>query len=319
MKVTKGRLKKPIALLLYGVHGVGKSTFATECEDPIFIGSEENDELDVSRLPKIKVWSELIAQLEWVKKSTHKTLVIDTIDELEVIAQNEILKNQGDKTMGNAHGGYGKAFEIMERMFIGVRESLAYLRDEKGMNIVILCHYEKTKHEDPITLTSYDTYSTSMHKKIKPIFEDWVSIIAFVNDKFMKIESSSGAETVFSDGDRVIYFEARTSHVAKNRFGLPAEREFPISGTWEFIKGHVDDFFATKKEVTKAAPKKEEAKEEKVIDASTFLDHDLIEEVKEVISRITNDKIKPKIQLSLDRADSNDELKRILTKARTLV
>lgn len=313
MKVTKGKVKKPIAMILYGVHGIGKSTFATECEDPIFIGSEENDELEAARLPKIKTWPDLIAQLEWIKKSDHKTVVIDTMDELETIAQNEILKKEPGKTMATACGGYGKAGEVMERMFLAVRDSLSYLRDEKGMNIVILCHHEKNKHEDPITLTTYDNYSTALHKKIKPIFEDWVSIIAFANDKLMKIKNSNEKETVIGDGERVMYFESRPSHVAKNRFKLPEEIEFPENGTWQFIKNHVDEFF-------KAA--KTEIKKTKSVDASASLadlDHDLMSELRETIAKITNEDIKPKIQISMDRAKSNEELERILTKAKSLL
>ncbi len=325
MKVTKGKVKKPIAMILYGVHGIGKSTFATECENPIFIGSEENDELEAARLPKIKTWTDLADQLEWVKKSDHKTIVIDTMDELETIAQNEILKKEPGKTMATACGGYGKASEVMERMFLAVRDSLSFLRDEKGMNIVILCHHEKNKHEDPITLTTYDNYSTALHKKIKPIFEDWVSIIAFANDKLMKTDNSKGEKTVTGDGERVMYFESRPSHVAKNRFKLPEEIDFPENGTWKIIKDHVDEFFGSAKKPLKEVVKDLSESVTKEIDKSltkalsSGLDHDLIEEIKETISKIKNDDIKPKIELSLARAKDNDELKRILVKAKNLI
>ena len=317
MKVIKGKVKKPIAMILYGVHGIGKSTFATECENPIFIGSEENDELDADRYPKIKTWAELLEQLEWVKKSDYKTVVIDTMDELETIAQKEILKTQGDKTMGNAHGGYGKGYEIMEKMFLVVRDTLASLRDDKGMNIVILCHHEKNKHEDPITLTSYDNYSTALHKKIKPLFEDWVSIIAFANDKLMKTETADGKETILGDGDKVMYFQSRPSHVVKNRFDLPEEIEFNKHGTWRIIKEHVDEFFKKKPVIKEGdlVKKNDDGEIEKVV----TLDHDLISEIKEIISKIKNEDIKPKIEVSLSRAKSNDELKRILEKAKSLI
>ena len=319
MKVTKGRVQKPIAMILYGVHGVGKSTFATECENPIFIGSEENDELDVDRLPKIKVWRDLIDQLDHIKKSNYKTIVIDTMDELETIGHNEILRTEPGKTMATARGGFGKAYDELERLFLDIRDRLIYLRDEKGMNVVILCHHEKAKHEDPISLTSYDNYSTALHKKIKPIFEDWVSIIAFANDKLMKAENSRGQDTVISDGDKVIYFQSRTSHVAKNRFGLPEEMEFNQTGTWKFIKDSVDEFFKNKDQNKIKAGELVKENTDATVYSATALDHDLISEIKETISKIKNDDIKPKIEVSLARASTNDELKRILEKAKTLV
>lgn len=317
-------------MILYGVHGVGKSTFATECEKPIFIGSEENDELEADRLPKIKVWKDVLDQLEFIKKSNdYKTVVIDTMDALETIGHDEILRTEPGKTMATARGGFAKAYDELERMFLVVREKLIYLRDEKGMNVVILCHHEKNKHEDPITLTSYDTYSTALHKRIKPIFEDWVSIIAFANDKLMKAENSRGEDTVISDGDKVMYFQSRTSHTAKNRFDLPEEIEFNKSGTWKFIKDSVDEFFKNKAKnagnvVNKVAEntikKGDVVKEnENGTVSNAGLDHDLISEIKETIAKIKNEDIKPKIEVSLARATTNEELKRILEKAKTLV
>ncbi len=36
-KVTKGRIEKPLLLLLYGPDKVGKSTFAASAPSPIFL------------------------------------------------------------------------------------------------------------------------------------------------------------------------------------------------------------------------------------------------------------------------------------------
>lgn len=321
MKAIKGRIKKPIAMLLYTEAGVGKSTFGTEADDPIFLGSEENDELDVNRLPKIKTWKEFLDQLDWVKTCSHKTLVIDTMDELEIIGEKLILSTEKGKTMATARGAYGKAYDELYTMMLDVRERLVYLRDEKGMNIIILCHEEKTKHEDPITLTSYDTYSTALHKKIKPIFHDWVSIIAFAKHRFLKVENSSGKDTVIGDGERVIFFEDRPSHTAKNRFNLPEEMDFTQGETWKMIKEYHDEFFKSS-DKPKTTPKtKEEAPKVDVVKnvESNELDHDLISEINETIGKIKNHEIKPKIEVSLARAKTNEELKRILEKAKTLV
>jgi len=120
LKVTKGKIKKPIAMVLYAGPGVGKTTFGTECDSPIFIGSEENDEIEAPRLPKIKTWKDLIDQLDWLKNTKHdyKTLVVDTMDELENIAADLIISTEKGKTMATARGGFGKAYDEMERMFL---------------------------------------------------------------------------------------------------------------------------------------------------------------------------------------------------------
>lgn len=238
---------KPLCVLFYGVHGIGKTSFAAGAEKPIFVGVEENTEFDVPRFPKVTSWDGLKDQLNTLLKEKHdfRTLVIDTIDGLEDIAQTKILtgKNAG-KNMETACGGYGKAYIEMAEMFIDLRDNyLEKLRD-KGMQIIILAHSEKNKFEDPMLAISYDTYSTSCHKRVKPIVQDWVQTILFANYDLVRAENNQGKEYAESlDGKRVIYTEERPSHVAKNRFDLPYEMDFPKVGAWATFKRMVWNFY----------------------------------------------------------------------------
>ena len=50
--ISKGKQQRPKRILLHGVDGVGKATFAAGAPKPIFLGSEEGtNHLDVSRFP----------------------------------------------------------------------------------------------------------------------------------------------------------------------------------------------------------------------------------------------------------------------------
>jgi hypothetical protein len=307
MKVTTGKRVKPLAIMAYGIHGIGKTSFPLKSEKPIYIGSEENDEFDIARLPKIETWNELEEQLKFLLKNDHgyKTLVIDTIDTLEQIAQKEILKGQSGKTMATAFGGFGKAYEKMHDMFLDMRdEYLVKLRDQKGMNIVILCHAEKNKHEDPMTATSYDNYSTALHKKIKHVFEDWVSAIVFITWQLFKAEGGDGKERAVGDGTRVIYTEERPSHIAKNRFGLPFEIIYDEDTAWKEIYDHIKDYYGQ----AKAADKKPESPE--------------VDQVKKAINELMpklDEDTKGKISLSVERAGNDiQELNRIYSKMQKL-
>lgn len=309
MEITKGKRYKPINIMVYGIHGIGKSTFPTEAPKPIYLGSEENDELDVDRLPKIMSWQELINQLEWLIKNDHgyQTLVIDTIDALQQIAQKDILDSQPGKTMATAFGGFGKAYEKMSDMFLFIRdEYLVKLRDVKGMNIVILAHAEKSKHEDPMTATSFDHYSTALNKKIKPIFEDWVSAIFFATWQLFKAEFSDGKERAVGDGTRILYTEERPSHVAKNRFSMPFEIEFNKTGAFSEIMAHIKQFYDGAKPFSTpdTTPESEEAKIS----------------ISEMMKRVVDQETKEKISVSIQRAGDNlKELERIKNKLEKLV
>jgi len=50
--VVKGKQSKAWRILLYGTEGVGKSTFASQCPSPIFLGAEDGTaHLDVDGFP----------------------------------------------------------------------------------------------------------------------------------------------------------------------------------------------------------------------------------------------------------------------------
>jgi hypothetical protein len=294
-KVTTGKKMKPLAVLLHGVHGIGKSTFGAGSTNPIFVGSEENDELEISRFPKVETWEDLTTQLKTLRDENHgfKSLVLDTVDSLEQVAQKQILtgKDSG-KTMATAMGGFGKAYEKMRDMFLEIRDDyLIPLRDQKGMNIILLAHTEKTKHEDPITNTQYDLYQTAIHKKIKPVFEDWVSAILFANFELYRAErDSDGKEYAIGDGERRIFTEERPSHIAKNRFKLDYELPLDFKTFARAVAGYYKD--APKKELTE--PKNEVNDEAK----------ELHFQIKEMLSNVP-EQVSSKVEVAYKRAKDN--------------
>src|SRR5271165_6939092 len=84
--VTKGKLKKPFTVLVYGVDGVGKTTFAAGAPNPIFIGQEHgSNNLDVSRGRAPKDFDEIVADLKELRDDQHdyKTVVLDSLDWME--------------------------------------------------------------------------------------------------------------------------------------------------------------------------------------------------------------------------------------------
>lgn len=293
-QVQTGKILKPLALMIHAPHGIGKSTLGSEAPNPIFIGSEENDELDVARFPKVKSWIELESQLKALRDENHdyKTLVIDTIDALEQVAEQSILTGQNaDKTMATAHGGFAKAYIKMANMFLNLRDNyLIPLRDKKKMNIVILAHSKKVKHEDPMTNTSYDHYETACDKRIKPIFEDWVSGIFFMNYYLVKAEGVDGKEYAEGlDGLRMLYTEERPSHVAKNRFNLPYEIECKKSGTFNEIANMVKKHYADAKKKAPEVSAQVDELRKAIAEKLPKADESVQDSIKMAVKKVGND------------------------------
>lgn len=311
-QVVTGRKLKPLAIIFHAPRGIGKSTFASESPNPIYIGTEENDELDVARLPRVESFKQLNEQLAGIRDDEHdyKTLVIDTVDGLEPVLAPEFLKGKNAKyTIETYLGGYGKGGKELAKIWEKIkREYIIPIREKRKMNVVLLCHSKIRKHEDPMTGAGHDVFETAMHNGVKPVWEDWVSAILFANFQLFKIENDDGKVRVEGDGARMIYTEERPSHAAKNRFNLDYEIEFEKTGTWNKVRKEVIKHFKTAKKET----------EEKGEDLNTEAD-EIKKAISEMLPKIPEE-IQGAIKTAIGRAKGDiGELNRVLTKAKKLL
>ncbi len=242
MEILSGVKKKPLVLLLYGVHGIGKSTFGAQIPNHICISGEDVEDSGATRLPQCKSWYDFLKQLDYLIQTNHSytSLVIDTIDSIEMLLQKHIVKEANAISMARACGGYGKAYEKAVEEMVAIRdEKLDYLVEKKGMEIILLAHSIKNKFEDPLTNTTYDTYDLKLHKKMIPVFSEWVRAIVFANFVVFKAENNQGKEYAIGEGQRRIFTEPRPSHNAKNRFNLP----FEMNLSYQELKHHIKLFY----------------------------------------------------------------------------
>lgn len=102
MKIIKGKIESAQKVVIYGPEGIGKSTFAAQFPEPLFIDTEgSTKEMDLSRLEKPTSWAMLKNQIAFVKANPTvcKTLAIDTIDWAEQLCINDICALYGKSGM----------------------------------------------------------------------------------------------------------------------------------------------------------------------------------------------------------------------------
>jgi len=64
LKITDGKIKRAQKVVIYGSEGIGKSTFAAQFPNPLFIDTEGGtSHMDVRRIEKPANWDELLAVL----------------------------------------------------------------------------------------------------------------------------------------------------------------------------------------------------------------------------------------------------------------
>lgn len=245
MQITTGRVKKPYNILVYGEPGSGKTSFAAGSDRPIFVASDETDEFDVARFSKVTKFSDAIAQLDFLINHTHdyKTVVVDTVDSLEMILRDEVLKeepNAKKRTMNKANGGYGNSYDMVAIRMSELKEKLEILRDKKGMNIITLFHSKSQTKNDPIIGQEYKEIDLVSHDKVANIFSDWVSCILFLA---VKVEKSDDDKFAYGTGERVLYTSKRVGFTAKNRYNLPAELDVPEKDPMKFFLDGYESYF----------------------------------------------------------------------------
>lgn len=241
MEITKGKIPSAKKTLIYGPEGIGKTTFASQFPDPLFIDTEgSTKELDVARLPVPSSWSMIKEEARYVIQHPGccKTLVIDTADWAEKMAIQAVLDEHNKS--GIEDFGYGNGYRYVYEKFC---ELLNVLNDviAAGVNVVLTAHATLRKFEQPDELGAYDRYTMKLidspKTSIAAAVKEWADMVLFANYKTIVITDSKTKKTKAQGGQRIMYTTHHTCWDAKNRYGLPEELPFRYSEIAHIIEG----------------------------------------------------------------------------------
>jgi hypothetical protein len=220
--VTRGRLERPTRVLLYGVEGVGKSTFAASAPAPIFIAAEDGTaQLDVARFPEPKTWSDVLEAVGELATSEHvfKTLVVDTLDWLEPLCWAHVC--EVGKWASIEDAGYGKGYVAALDAWRVLLARLEALRTKRGMNVVFLAHSWVKPFKNPEG-EDFDRYELKLHAKAGGLLKEWADCVLFTrHETFVDKDNKTKRVRGVSTGARVMHTTRTAAYDAKNRYSLP--------------------------------------------------------------------------------------------------
>lgn len=230
LEITSGKLNNQAQkVVIYGPEGIGKSTFAAQFPDTVFIDTEgSTKELDVRRLPVPSSWSYLLWEVDQVKQdpSICSTLVIDTADWAEKLCTGNICsKNQ---VTSIESFGYGKGYVFLEEEFGRFLNKLSDLIDLE-INVVITAHAAMRKFEQPDESSAYDRWELKLQKKTAPLLKEWADMVLFANYETYVVKEGEAKKAKARGGKRVMYTTHHPCWDAKNRKGFPEKMDFDFS------------------------------------------------------------------------------------------
>lgn len=241
MEIITGKIQTAKKVVVYGPEGIGKSTFAAQFPDPLFIDTEgSTNDLDVKRLQRPSSWTMLMEQVNYVKKTPGlcKTLVLDTADWAEMLCMNEVCAKAQKK--GIEDFGYGKGYVYLSEEFGRLLNLLEEIV-RSGIHVVLNAHAMIRKFEQPDEMGAYDRWELKLQKKTAQLVKEWADMLLFANYKVYVVNvDGQGAEkgkNKASGGKRVMYTSHMPSWDAKNRQGLPPELPFEYAQIAHIIEG----------------------------------------------------------------------------------
>lgn len=233
----------PQKFLIYGVPGIGKSSFAATFRNPVLLPIEDGcSAIDIQSFPLVTNWQQVVDAIQALHgEHQFKTLVIDSLDWLESIVWKATCDHFNKESIESF--AYGKGYVEVDRWWRHLMAGLDSLRYNKGMDIVLIAHSE-IKTISPPDTDPYDTYQLKMHKRAFALWVEWAETICFLNYRVNIQKTSTGVnqERVrgVGTGDRVIYTTERPAYKAKSRWPLPEEILIGKDKTWASFHQHFE-------------------------------------------------------------------------------
>lgn len=245
--LSKPTADRPMIATLFGEGGMGKTTLAAMYPKPVFIRAEDGTASleghpDAMLFPVARSAKDVFDAIEALATQEHdrKTVVIDSITQFEKLVTKEIIDSEPNpkaKNMAAAHGGYGKAFGMLDRQHQDLREACDYLATDCGMNVVFIAHATVEELELP-DMDKYSRYTIQLHKNRQHdcmhSYSNNVDMVAFIRLVTNLRGTEGSKKRAISDGAREIICFPTASNVSKNRYGITEPMPFDLSGDFPF-------------------------------------------------------------------------------------
>lgn len=230
---TKGRVESPVRGVLFGVEKIGKSTFASNAPNPIFIDVEKGTGfIDTTRVQPT-TWEDIMEVVKELTATDHefKTLVLDSLDWAERLLWARVCKKAKAENIETAFGGYGKGFTAAIDEWRAFLYAIEELIAKKKMNVILVAHAHIKPFNNPEG-DNFDRYEMKLNAKAAGLLKEWAHAVLFANYEILTAKNDKKQIKGVDSEARIIHTRRTAAYDAGNRYSLP--ETLPLS--W-------DDFY----------------------------------------------------------------------------
>lgn len=235
----------PPRIIIYGEAGLGKSTLAASAPKPIFINIENRlDKIKTKAFPLATTYDMVFEQLKYVYNTLEgfETLVIDTLDALEVLINNSVCQEHKVKSLSDID--FGKGWDLSTQKCNTIMNALNNIRDKKNMNIIMLAHVH-IQTVNNLLGSNYDRYDIKLREKNAAVFAYKSDLIGFLRTDIDidVLKGSFGKQIIKSSGGakRIISFYKSVAFQSKDSYGLETDIEIPKENGFQAILNAIEE------------------------------------------------------------------------------
>lgn len=231
------RASAPPRIVVHGVQGVGKSTFAANAYKPIFLPFEDGlTGIETDAFPLLTSFEQALQALDSLATEQHEfgTVVIDSLDWLEPLIWNKVARDAGKDSIEAIP--YGKGYIEATAYWRQVLDRLGKLR-ERGMATILIAHTEVKRFDAP-DMDAFDRYVLKLHRSAAALVVEWADVVGLAQvETAIKKEAQGFQNRVrgVATGRRVLRVNEAPAYIAKNRFSLPD----PLPLDWSALVGAI--------------------------------------------------------------------------------
>jgi len=234
--IKRGGSDRAPITVVHGPPGMGKTTFASQAPDPVFIRTEDGlGSLSVDTFPEMGGVQDVMDALAAMYEEGHgyRSVVIDSLSALEPLIWKQVAHDHGVNSIEDM--GFGKGYVYAMdywRDLVAACKGLA----QRGIAPILIAHSEIVKFDAPDT-DAYDRYQIKLHKRAFQHLYEQADIIGFAHEPVYvrKANDKDDKGKAKPKGERQLRLIEAPSVIAKNRYSMPET----ITLDWAAFAEHV--------------------------------------------------------------------------------